>query len=116
METAMKPMETAMKCCETEDVGRGKLITDVKTVVADADAFLRASIGQTDRAYTEARKKLEETLDSAKAQVAEGRRAMTTRARVAVQATDTYVHENPWAPIAMGAGVGLLLGWLVARR
>jgi ElaB/YqjD/DUF883 family membrane-anchored ribosome-binding protein len=26
------------------------------------------------------------------------------------------VHENPWGPIAMGAGVGLLLGWLVARR
>jgi ElaB/YqjD/DUF883 family membrane-anchored ribosome-binding protein len=109
-------METAMKCCETEDVSRDKLMTDVKTVVADADAFLRASIGQKDRAYTEARKKLEETLDTAKAQVAEGHRAMTERVRAAVQATDTYVHENPWGPIAMGASVGLLLGWLVARR
>jgi ElaB/YqjD/DUF883 family membrane-anchored ribosome-binding protein len=59
---------------------------------------------------------MEETLDAAKAQVVEGHRAMTERARAAVQATDTYVHENPWGPIAMGAGVGLLLGWLVARR
>ena len=109
-------METMMKCCETEDVSRDKLTAEVKTVVADADAFLRASIGQTDRAYMEARKRLEETLDAAKAQVAEGHRAMTARARAAVQATDTYVHENPWTPIAMGAGVGLLLGWLVARR
>jgi ElaB/YqjD/DUF883 family membrane-anchored ribosome-binding protein len=109
-------METAMKRCETQDISQDKLMTDVKTVVADADAFLRASIGQTDRAYTEARKKLEETLDAAKAEVAEGHRAMTERARAVVQATDTYVHENPWGPIAMGAGVGLLLGWLVARR
>ena len=109
-------MEPAVKCCDTKDVSRDELMTDVKTVVADADAFLRASIGQTDRAYTEARKKLEESLDAAKAQVAEKHRAMTERARAAVQATDTYVHKNPWTPIAMGAGVGLLLGWLVARR
>ena len=63
-------METAMKCCETEDASRDKLMTGVKTVVADADAFLRASIGQTDRAYTDARKKLEETLYAANSQVA----------------------------------------------
>jgi ElaB/YqjD/DUF883 family membrane-anchored ribosome-binding protein len=109
-------METAMKSSETGNASRDKLITDVKAVVADADAYLGASIGQTDRAYTEARKKLEETLDAARAQVAEGHRVIADRARAAARATDTYVHEKPWGSIAVGAGVGLLLGLLVARR
>jgi ElaB/YqjD/DUF883 family membrane-anchored ribosome-binding protein len=99
-------METAMKCCETRDTTRDKLVTDVKAVVADAEAYLGASIGQTDRAYTEARKKLEESLDAARAQVAEGHRFLA----------DRYVHDNPWGSVAMGAGVGLLLGWLITRR
>jgi ElaB/YqjD/DUF883 family membrane-anchored ribosome-binding protein len=109
-------METAMKCCETRDTTRDKLVTDVKAVVADAEAYLGASIGQTDRAYTEARKKLEESLDAARAQVAEGHRFLADRARAAAQTTDTYVHDNPWGSVAMGAGVGLLLGWLITRR
>ncbi len=109
-------METAMKCCETNDESQDKLITDVKAVVADADAYLSATIGQTDRAYKEARKKLEETLDTARARVAESHRALADRARAAVRTTDTYVHENPWGSIAIGAGVGLLVGLLVTRR
>jgi ElaB/YqjD/DUF883 family membrane-anchored ribosome-binding protein len=37
-------------------------------------------------------------------------------ARQAVKATHTYVQDNPWRAIGIGAAVGLLLGVLAARR
>lgn len=109
-------METAMNAFEAKNASRDKLIADVKTVVADAQAYLDASAGQTGHPYAAARKKLEETLDAAKAQVTEAHRALTEKTRAAARATDTYVHEQPWESIAMGAGVGLLLGLLVGRH
>jgi ElaB/YqjD/DUF883 family membrane-anchored ribosome-binding protein len=60
--------------------------------------------------------KLERTLNAAKAQIAETQRVLTEKTRAAARATDAYVHERPWESIAVGAGVGLLLGLLVARR
>jgi ElaB/YqjD/DUF883 family membrane-anchored ribosome-binding protein len=33
-----------------------------------------------------------------------------------VKATDKAVHENPYKAIAVAAGVGVLLGFLLARR
>ena len=105
-----------MDFSEARNASRSKLITDVKAVVADAEAYLDASVGQTGMAYTAARKKLEQTLDQAKAQAAEAHRVLAEKTRPAARATDTYVHEKPWESIAMGVGVGLLLGLLVARR
>jgi ElaB/YqjD/DUF883 family membrane-anchored ribosome-binding protein len=105
-----------MDYCEVKNASRNKLMTDVKAVVADAEAYLDASVGQTGVAYAAARRKLEETLDTARAQAAEVRRAVAEKTRAAARVTDTYVHEKPWEAIAMGAGVGLLLGLLVARR
>ena len=105
-----------MNFCESSDSSRARLITDVKAVVADAEAYLNASVGQAGEAYAAARTRLEKTLDTAKARVAETRVVLTDKTRAAARATDTYVHEKPWESIAVGAGVGLLLGWAIARR
>jgi ElaB/YqjD/DUF883 family membrane-anchored ribosome-binding protein len=108
--------ETAMNAYELKDSSRAKLITDVKAVVADAQAYLDASVGQTGEVFAAARKKLEETLNTARAQVAAAHRVLAEKTRAAARATDTYVHEKPWESVVMGAGVGLLLGLLIARR
>ena len=108
--------EAAMNVCESSDSSRAKLIADVKAVVADAEAYLNASVGQAGEAYAAARTKLERTLETAKARVAETRLVLADKTRAAARATDTYVHEKPWESIAVGASVGLLLGWAIARR
>ena len=38
------------------------------------------------------------------------------KTKEAAKATDEFVHENPWRSIAIGAGVGLLLGLAISRR
>ena len=37
------------------------------------------------------------------------------RARDAAQDVDDYVRDNPWAALAIGAGVGLIIGALIMR-
>jgi ElaB/YqjD/DUF883 family membrane-anchored ribosome-binding protein len=100
---------------ESKDPSRQKLATDLKTVVTDAEDYLRASVGQAGQGYAAARSNLEQSLAAAKAQIADAQRAIGEKTRAAARATDSYVHDRPWESIALGASVGLLLG-LLARR
>jgi ElaB/YqjD/DUF883 family membrane-anchored ribosome-binding protein len=38
------------------------------------------------------------------------------RAREVAQAADEYVRENPWQSVGIAAGIGLVVGMLLARR
>jgi len=37
-------------------------------------------------------------------------------AREMADATEEYVRDNPWQSVGVAAGVGLLIGLLIARR
>ena len=41
--------------------------------------------------------------------------AVTTKTKAAAEATDAYVHENPWKVVGMAAGFGLIIGLLLGR-
>jgi len=109
-------MDRAVSASELKELSRSRLMTDVKAVVADAEDYLAASAGQSGEACAEARMKLERTLGEVKAQVVGATRAVSEKTRAVARASDAYAHENPWESIAVGAGVGLLLGWLIGRR
>jgi ElaB/YqjD/DUF883 family membrane-anchored ribosome-binding protein len=91
-----------MYAAHLRDESRTKLVNDVKAVVADAEAYLAASVGQTGADYTVARVKLERTVGAAKAQVAEWGHALAEKTRAAALATDGYVHEKPWQVDCLG--------------
>ena len=109
-------MNAAGNAAELKDLSRTKLIADVRAVIADAEAYLGATVAQTGDAYAATRKKLERTLATTKTQIAETLRELDEKTRAAARATDAYVHERPWESIAVGAGVGLLVGLVLARR
>jgi len=109
-------MNRAMSASELKELSRSRLMTDVKAVVADAEDYLAATAGQSGEAYAAARAKLERTLDEVRAQAAAATRAVNEKTRAVARATDTYAHENPWEAVAVGASIGLLLGWLIGRR
>ena len=57
-----------------------------------------------------------EALASAQEQITAIQQDVRAKARKAAEVTDQYVHESPWQAIGIGAAVGLLVGFLVARR
>jgi ElaB/YqjD/DUF883 family membrane-anchored ribosome-binding protein len=41
---------------------------------------------------------------------------VVTKTKQAAETTDTYVHENPWKTIGIAAGLGFVVGLLMAPR
>ena len=98
------------------EVTTDQLLADLKTVMNDAEALLRATSTQTGEKIQEVRARAEESLRAAKARLSSIEDEALRRAREVAGATDEYVRENPWQSVGIAAGVGLLVGLLLARR
>jgi ElaB/YqjD/DUF883 family membrane-anchored ribosome-binding protein len=100
----------------TPEVTTDQLLADLKTVMTDAEALLRATSAQTGEKIQEVRARAEESLRQAKARLGSIEEEALRRAREVADATDEYVRGNPWQSVGIAAGVGLLVGLLLARR
>jgi ElaB/YqjD/DUF883 family membrane-anchored ribosome-binding protein len=90
----------------------GKLAEDIKALVRDAEALLRASAESAEELTDDARERTEQSLHALRGQLADIERDLKGRAEV----LDGYVRDNPWTAMAIAGGVALLVGLLVGRR
>lgn len=93
-----------------------KLAEDVHTVLADAQELMKLAAGEASQGYKDARERLERSSKAARQQLATMQASALDSAREAGESADTYVRQHPWEAIGIGAGLGLLLGILIARR
>jgi ElaB/YqjD/DUF883 family membrane-anchored ribosome-binding protein len=105
-----------MSTTAPNEVTTDQLLADLKTVMSDAEALLRATSTQTGEKIQEVRARAEESLRQAKARLSSIEDEALRRAREVADAADEYVRENPWQSVGIAAGVGLLLGLLLSRR
>src|ERR1700733_10939680 len=82
------------------------------TLAEDAHALINATADVAGEKVGEARKRLAAALQRAKEI---GGRVRDTAVQGA-KATDEAVHEHPYQAIAIGVGVGAIIGYLVASR
>lgn len=100
----------------TKTGARDQLMSDLKTVIQDAESWLRSGSQMTGDELAMARAKFERTLSSAKADLIRFEETVVQRTKDAAKATDVFVTENPWKAVGVGAAAGILIGMLVARR
>jgi len=93
-----------------------KLMDDLKAIASDAEALLAATAGDASERVREARARAGETLGKARSRLESMESDLKARASAAAREADNYVHENPWPVIAAAAGIGVLVGILLARR
>jgi ElaB/YqjD/DUF883 family membrane-anchored ribosome-binding protein len=98
------------------DVSTDKLVEDLKVVMRDAEALIKATSAQTGEKIQEVRARAEESLRQARTRLSALEDEALQRAREVADATEEYVRQNPWQSIGVAAGVGLLLGLLLSRR
>jgi ElaB/YqjD/DUF883 family membrane-anchored ribosome-binding protein len=100
----------------TDHVTTATLKADLAAVMRDAEALMKASADQGGEKMNEARAKIRESLESARTRLHDIERAARRQGEDAVIATEDYVKRNPWQAMGIAAGVGLVMGVLLARR
>jgi ElaB/YqjD/DUF883 family membrane-anchored ribosome-binding protein len=74
-----------------------QLMAQLRAVAREAEELLQATADQTGERVEELRERAQASLATARE-------------------IDAQVRKNPWAAVAIAAGVGLLLGLLLARK
>ena len=95
---------------------RDQLLNDLKSVIQDAEQWLRAGSQMTGDELQAAKAKFERTLWTAKAEVIRIEELVVERTKEAAKATDEFVHDNPWKAIGIAAAVGIAAGVIISRR
>ena len=86
-----------------------KLAADLKLVISDAEALLRATVGETAEA---GRVKVREGLEAARLKLG----PLAEEAAEHARAADGYVREHPWHAVGIAVLAGIALGLLISRR
>lgn len=100
---------------DAQQTQKDRLIHDLHTLAAEAEKLLHATAGEAGAASSDLRAKVQATLDRARGNLRDMQGAAVDRAKAAGQATDAYVHDNPWQSIGAATAIGVLLGLLIAR-
>jgi ElaB/YqjD/DUF883 family membrane-anchored ribosome-binding protein len=89
-----------------------RLAADIKHLMHDVDELLKATAGEAGEKLKEVRNRLTRAMESAKAtcETFQEKTAQTAKA------ADQTIREHPYESIGIAFGVGLLIGFLVARR
>jgi ElaB/YqjD/DUF883 family membrane-anchored ribosome-binding protein len=95
-----------------EQVTTEKLMADLRIVIGDAEELLKATAGQAGAKVDEARARAQESLRAARERLEQAGAATSASMRE----IDAQVRANPWAAVGIAAGVGLVIGVLLARR
>ncbi len=93
-----------------------KLVSDIRAVISDAEDILKATADQTGEKIANLRVRIQDRLLGARIRLDAAEAALIDKTRAAARAADDYVHESPWQAVGIGAGVGFVLGLLLARR
>lgn len=88
----------------------------MKTLVQDAQELFREAGLATGEKAEELRARGMALLDVAMDKAHELQSVAVEKSKVAAKNTDEFVHQHPWPAVAISAGVGLLVGLLIARK
>lgn len=94
---------------------REKLISDMKNVISEAEDWLGSTTEQGSDKLSAVKQQFDTTLQTAKTDLLKLEATALARAKLAAQATDVYVKDNPWKAVSLGAAIGVIAGLLIAR-
>jgi ElaB/YqjD/DUF883 family membrane-anchored ribosome-binding protein len=100
---------------ETEGNGHG-VTGEFSNFVSDIEHLITSMTSLTGQDLERAKQKLAERVEAAKLTITETGGRIADTARESARATDTYVRENPWQSVGIGAILGLLVGIAVSRK
>ena len=93
---------------------REKLLEDVKVLTKDVQELLKATASVVSEKAADARSRVQESLKIAQSKLGTAHEAAKAKGAEAAAVTDEYVRDNPWNAVGIAAGLGLLIGLVIA--
>jgi ElaB/YqjD/DUF883 family membrane-anchored ribosome-binding protein len=94
--------------------GTDALAAELRRIVEQAEQLMEAA-GADNPSLGDLKDRVNDTIEAARAKLADLQLEARQRGRSAAAATESWIRSNPWAAVAIGAGVGLLVGALIMR-
>ncbi|EON10950.1 membrane protein [Pandoraea anapnoica] len=91
-------------------------MTDIKSVLADAEDLLKQAANTTGERASELSDKALTLLKQAKEKASDVQVVVVEKSKQAARATDDYVHDHPWQAVGIAAGIGVVIGLLLNRK
>ncbi|MGL4319114.1 MAG: DUF883 family protein [Pseudomonas sp.] len=101
---------------KTTDHAQDELMAEFKALVSDTEKLLQHTAELAGDQASELRSQLHDNLKRAREALNSTEQALRERGLAAVEDAEDYVQQHPWQSIGISAGIGFLLGLLVARR
>ncbi len=95
------------------EVTKEKLIEEFNSVVSETEQLLKSVADAGGDKAGAIRGSVEQNLASAKEQLRQLQQTVSAKTHAAMDATNGYVHQNPWQAIGIVGGTGLVLGALI---
>ncbi len=109
-------MEATTTTPTADQTSRDRLAHSLQQMVDEAEHLLKNAQRTGSEQFNSARDKFEQQLRSAKAELTNLEDTAVYNAKRAARVTDQAVHEHPYTAMGITAGIGLLIGMLIARR
>jgi len=104
--------DSAAELAKTKD----ELVNEFKTLINEGEELMRQTSNLSGDALAMARERFRARLATARSQVNSLGDIARERGREAARMADDYVRESPWISVGAAAGLGIMLGVLLARR
>lgn len=92
------------------------LLADFQALVQDTEKLLQQSASLAGEQAEGLREQIQASLARARKSLQANEESMRQCCKASFQATEHYVQEHPLQSLGMCAGIGFLLGLLIARR
>jgi len=90
------------------------LAAELRRIVAQAEQLMAAA-GADQVVLGGLKDRVNDTIEAARDKLTDLQQQARQRGRGAAVATESWIRANPWAAVAIGAGVGLIVGALLLR-
>jgi ElaB/YqjD/DUF883 family membrane-anchored ribosome-binding protein len=110
--TAAQMDDTADELAKTKD----DLLREFRTLINEGEELMRQTSNLSGDALALARERFRARLADARVQVNNLSDVARERGLQYARVADDYVRESPWISVGAAAGIGLLVGMLLARR
>lgn len=100
----------------TQPDKNAEISKDLERMVFHAEALIKASANTGLEKMDDIRNKAEQSLKIIKAKLIDSQNGLYSKSKATVEASNAYVHENPWRSIGFAISVGTIIGLFISRR